>query len=76
MIVMNFQNNYNLKMVIGSNLGQVEDEAAGGQFSFSVAISSYGSWVTGGASFHIFNGLFSDVGKIIVYKLNIETDQE
>jgi hypothetical protein len=55
---------------VGSDLGQYDfSEAEGGELGFSVALSSDGTRVAGGAPFYNFNGFVSDVGQVLVFEV-------
>jgi hypothetical protein len=60
---------------IGSDLGQFDPEKPGGQYGFSVALSSDGTRVAGGAPYFNFNGFLSKVGQVLVYEV-VDIDEE
>jgi hypothetical protein len=60
---------------IGSDLGQYDPEKSGGLYGFSVALSSDGTRVAGGAPLFNFNGFLSHVGQVLVFEvLSIDDD--
>jgi hypothetical protein len=61
---------------IGSDLGQFDPEKSGGQYGFSVALSSDGTRVAGGAPYFNFNGFLSKVGQVLVYEVDVDIDRE
>ena len=60
---------------IGSDLGQFDPDKSGGQYGFSVALSSNGTRVAGGAPYFNFNGFVSHVGQVIVFDV-VDIDEE
>jgi hypothetical protein len=61
---------------IGSDLGQFDGKKSGGQYGFSVALSSDGTIVAGGAPYFNFNGILSRVGQVLVYEVVAAIDEE
>ena len=61
---------------VGSDLGQYDlGEAEGGEFGFSVALSSDGTRVVGGAPFYNFNGFVSDVGQVLAFEVDQDASE-